>query len=70
MCALIFDCQEAEAAFSIALDVRKKDREANLATVVGEVEMEEDGGGAKLFRSKASRPFCVSGSFCVKALSI
>lgn len=36
------------------LDVRKKDREASLADVVGEVELEEEGDGARLFRSKAS----------------
>lgn len=34
------------------LDVRRQDEEASLASVAQEVEMEEEGDGAKLFRSK------------------
>ena len=36
------------------MDVRKMDRKASLASVAGEVEMEEEGDGARLFQSEAS----------------
>lgn len=36
------------------MDVRRSDRKASLASVAGELEMEEQGDGAKLLKSKAS----------------
>jgi len=36
------------------MDVRRSDRQASLASVAGELEMEEQGDGAKLLKSKAS----------------
>lgn len=36
------------------MDVRRRDRETSLASVADEVEMEEEGDGAKLFESEAS----------------
>lgn len=42
------------SALSIFMDVRRTDRKASLASVAGELEMEEQGDGAKLLKSKAS----------------
>lgn len=42
----------AEAALSVFMDVRRKDKEASLSSVADEVEMEEEGDGARLFRSE------------------
>ena len=36
------------------MNIRKKDQETSLASVAGEVEMEEEGDGARLFQSEAS----------------
>lgn len=36
------------------MDVRRTDRKASLASVAGELEMEEQGDSAKLLKSKAS----------------
>lgn len=44
----------ADSALNIFMDVRRTDRKASLASVAGEVEMEEQGDGAKLLKSKAS----------------
>lgn len=46
----------ADAALSVFMDVRRIDQEASLASVAGEVEMEEEGHGARLFQSKVSVP--------------
>lgn len=40
------------AALNVFMDVRKMDRTASLASVAGEVEMEEEGDGARLFQSE------------------
>lgn len=44
----------ADSALNVFMDVRRTDREASLASVAGELEMEEQGDGAKLLKSKAS----------------
>lgn len=43
-----------QAAVNIAMGVRRKDPDTSLASVAGEVEMEEEGNGARLFQNKAS----------------
>ncbi|CAM9113551.1 unnamed protein product, partial [Scytosiphon promiscuus] len=43
-----------DSALNVFMDVRRTDREASLASVAGELEMEEQGDGAKLLKSKAS----------------
>lgn len=52
-----------DSALNIFMDVKRTDRKASLASVAGEVEMEEQGDGAKLLKSKA-RTFSV-GVSCV-----
>lgn len=52
-----------DSALNIFMDVKRTDRKASLASVAGEVEMEEQGDGAKLLKSKA-RMFSV-GVVCV-----
>lgn len=47
-----------DAALNISMDVRVKDRNSNMAVVAGELKMEEEGDGAKLFESKASAAGC------------
>lgn len=42
-----------DAAVNIAMGVRRKDPDTSLASVAGEVEMEEEGNGARLFQNKA-----------------
>ncbi|CAM9636690.1 unnamed protein product, partial [Ectocarpus sp. 13 AM-2016] len=42
-----------DSALNIFMDVKRTDRKASLASVAGEVEMEEQGDGAKLLKSKA-----------------
>ena len=51
---LIFCGCCSDAALNVFMDVRKMDRKASLASVAGEVEMEEEGDGARLFQSEAS----------------
>ena len=50
--APIYPC--ADVALNVLMNIRKKDRETSLASVAGEVEMEEEGDGARLFQSEAS----------------
>ena len=55
-----FACH-SDAALNVFMDVRKMDRKASLASVAGEVEMEEEGDGARLFQSEV-RPTLFRGT--------
>lgn len=56
-------CARSDAALNVFMDVRKMDRKASLASVAGEVEMEEEGDGARLFQSEASWTFFLGQDF-------
>ena len=47
------------------MDVRRTDRKASLASVADELEMEEQGDGAKLLKSKVSK----AAELCVLSLT-
>lgn len=52
------------------MDVRRKDRDTSLANVAGEVEMEEEGDGSKLFQSEARETVFVVFALCTVLHSV